>query len=431
MPYEADYELGDRLMGAFHNLTENMGWSKPHSADCEHGRMCADDVLNDTAHTYRASLFDLLLSLKDTFFSPVLATLPQDVEVMEFVADHGVKYSEYQRSIKSVGWLEEHGTCMDNLREGRSTIEQAGRGAFARRHVAKDSVIAPIPLIHADRNLMWMYTATEEPHPDSSQYQPDYEQQPVHQQLLLNYCFGHRDTPLLLCPYGLNTALINHSKEETNAKIDWSGKSTRRPEWLLQHPSEWVHEMTAGLAFDLIATRDISEGEEVFIDYGDEWEQAWQEHLEQWQSPPQAEKYIPAYMLERSEKLRTTAEGSYSGETKDIFCRDEYRIFAGFDRADYHLHACRIADRYQDPETGEYRYTAEIMERIEFVDVLGQPDLCQEFFREVLFDVPRDCFFIEDAFYSRDHAQPWSFRHDIRIPDHLMPDDWIDDISEH
>jgi len=277
---------------------------------------------------------------------------------------------------------------------------------------------------------MGMYNAVEDSHQELSEHPPDHEQQPMHQQLLLNYCFGHRKTQLLLCPYGVSTSLINHSKENANARIKWSDRSTRRPEWLMQHPSEWIHEMTAGLAFDLVATRDIRRGEEVLIDYGDEWEQAWRAHVEQWERPMNAEKYMPAYMLERFQKLRTTGEGSYSSETKDIFCRDEYRIFAGLEKAEYHLHSCRIAERFRDPKTGEYRYVAEIMERIEYMNVAGKHDSCQEEFREVLFDVPRDCFFIEDAFYSRDHAQPWSFRHDMRLPDSLFPDAWIDDIRE-
>ena len=410
-------------MEALVNLTRSMGWSSFH--ECEPGTMCKRDVLNQTILDYRQSLYDLVLSLKDTFFSPVLATLPQDLNVLDFVADHGTRYSEYQRSIKDVDWLKENGTCMDNLRVGLSTIPQAGRGAFAHRKIAKGAVVAPIPLIHADRNLFNMYNPVEESRPGMTEHQTDHEH-PVHQQLLLNYCFGHRDTQLLLCPYGVNTALINHSKERANAKIVWSEKSTRRPEWLLMHPTEWIHEMTAGLAFDLVATRDIERGEEVLISYGEEWESAWNEHVTHWQAPPHSDSYIPAYQLDRIKKLRTTAEGSYSSENKDIFCRDEYRIFAGFKKADYHLHSCRIADRYWDQKSGEYRYTAEIVERLEYVDAVGYPDLCFEYLREVLFDVPRDCFFIEDSFYSRDHAQPWSFRHDIRIPDELIPDAWID-----
>jgi len=33
---------------------------------------------------------------------------------------------------------------------------------------------------------------------------------------------------------------------------------------------------------DIVALRDIQEGEEIFIDYGPEWGNAWMEHQKQW-----------------------------------------------------------------------------------------------------------------------------------------------------
>ena len=255
VPHEEHYDLGDNLMRSLYNVTESMGWLS-QSADCSPNEVCDSEMMDETVLKYRENLYDLVLSFKQNFFSPVLATLPQDVKVMEFVADYGTRYSEYQRSIRSLEWLQEHGTCMDNLRLGKSTITQAGRGAFAHRPIQKGDIVAPMPLIHVDRNLLYMYEPMMNSHPDMPDHQPDHER-PVHRQLLLNYCFGHRDTQLLLCPYGVGTALINHSKERANAKIVWSDKSTRRPEWLLMHPSEWMHEMSAGLAFDVVATRDI------------------------------------------------------------------------------------------------------------------------------------------------------------------------------
>lgn len=424
-PREEHYELGDELMAAFYNLTENVGWAT-HDATCDHDseQACKSPVLDATAATHRKELYELILSLKDTFFSPVLATLPQDVGVVEYVAHHGVRFGEYLRSIQTIEWLEEHGTCMDNLREGKSSIPQAGRGAFAHRPIASGQVVAPLPLIHVDRNVLAMYGSVEEVHPDSPHHQADAER-PLHQQLLLNYCFGHRDTQLLLCPYGVTTALINHSQQKANAKIVWSEKTMRQPEWLLQHPTEWIHELTAGLAFDLVATRDIQQGEEVLIDYGDEFEEAWNRHVQNWRPPSDAEAYVPAYKLDELEKIKTVAEGSYSSESKDIFCRDEFRIFAGFEKAEFHLHSCRATDRWQNAD-GDYRYNVELFERVEYFEADGYPDICFEILREVLFDVPRDCIFIEDAFYTRDHAQPWSFRHDMRIPDEIFPAAWID-----
>jgi hypothetical protein len=48
-------------------------------------------------------------------------------------------------------WLEEDGECMDNVRDGTSTIPHAGRGqTFANRKSPKGSLLAtaPISLIH-------------------------------------------------------------------------------------------------------------------------------------------------------------------------------------------------------------------------------------------------------------------------------------------
>lgn len=410
IPREEHYEEGDEFIQSFQNLADSIGWSFPL---CGHGENCMQNKLDSTPWENLQNLLDLILFLKDTFFSPVLATLPQNAEVLDYVADQGVRYSEYNRSIRTIEWLKEHGTCMDNLQPGQSTIPQAGRGAFARRNIAQGDVVAPLPLIHANRNLLDMYGP--------------FHESPVHQQLLINYCFGHSDTDLLLCPYGVGTALVNHSRERHNAQLVWSDKSTRRPEWLLQHPSQWMNEMTAGLAFDIVATRDIRMGEEVLIDYGEEWQTAWNRHQRDWKPPLDADTYIPAYMLDLEQKLRTVAEGSYSSKDKENLCRDEFRALAGLEASEYHFHACRIAHRYLDDTTGEYRYTAEIVDRLELMQEDGEYEMCIEVLTEVLFDVPRECFYIEDSFYSRDHAMPWAFRHDIRIPDYLIPDAWIDD----
>jgi SET domain-containing protein len=39
---------------------------------------------------------------------------------------------------------------------------------------------------------------------------------------------------------------------------------------------------SAGLAMTFVATQDIQPGEEIFLDYGDSWEKAWNEHVEKW-----------------------------------------------------------------------------------------------------------------------------------------------------
>ena len=43
----------------------------------------------------------------------------------------------YNSSIRDLEWLQKHGRCMDNIRDGVSQIPHAGRGAFARRFISK------------------------------------------------------------------------------------------------------------------------------------------------------------------------------------------------------------------------------------------------------------------------------------------------------
>ena len=39
------------------------------------------------------------------------------------------------------------------------------------------------------------------------------------------------------------------------------------------------------MIFDVVALRDIEVDEEIFIDYGQDWDLAWNTHIEQWKSP--------------------------------------------------------------------------------------------------------------------------------------------------
>ena len=95
-------------------------------------------------------------------------------------------------------WLQRHGTCGDHIRAGLSTLPQAGHGAFASRYLPEGTVVAQLPLIHVtNRSRLNMYHFSKE---DPTRPSPEEGQRPP--QLLLNYCYGHNESTLLLCPYG-------------------------------------------------------------------------------------------------------------------------------------------------------------------------------------------------------------------------------------
>ncbi len=67
----------------------------------------------------------------------------------------GTAYQDYNSTIRSVALLEQHGQCMDNIKDGVSILPDAGRGARANRFIPKGGLVALAPLIHVpDRYVL-------------------------------------------------------------------------------------------------------------------------------------------------------------------------------------------------------------------------------------------------------------------------------------
>ena len=260
--------------------------------------------LNDKLEKTYSTLVDII-NIFDTG-TRVTNALPKSLDDLKDVfkrkAEDGMR-SSFQHILaentiieRDVTWIEENGLCLDLIRPGKSTISQAGRGAFSRSHIKKDSIISPVPLNTInDSDNMLMYELIEDEEGDWVRK----DDKPIGKQLLLNYCFGHHDSKLLLCPM-TNAVLINHcssrasggdhcGNEGPNAKITWASPSWDHTtaEWLGKSLEE-IHAATKlghrGLSFEVVATRDIKPGEEIFVDYGIHWEQAWNDHVLNWQT---------------------------------------------------------------------------------------------------------------------------------------------------
>jgi len=259
--HETDHETADALLNTYVGLRD---------------QLCADsNVKCSTSEAEEGTLhqdwYSLMTKLSSVWPSRALGALPKDPTQVEEIAQIGTVYTDYSRSRRSIEWLEENGACMDNIVPGTSSIPQAGRGAFAKRFIPEGGLVGPAPALHVKRHLMSMYPTTYDE--KTGELVADTSRMPIHAQLLLNYCFGHRHSSLLLCPYGAVTQLINHApKEKANARIVWDRKLMQHPEWLDQPLDEFIYGTHAGLMFDYIATKDIQPGEEVLIYYGKEWE---------------------------------------------------------------------------------------------------------------------------------------------------------------
>ena len=199
---------------------------------------------------------------------------------------------------KSATELEQNGMCLDNILPGKSTIDDAGKGAFSSRYIAKGAVIAPAPLIpirHRNALKMTQFRINDE---------TGEREYIFGNQLLLNYCFGHPKSSLLFFPYSPTVNLINHDSKRTNAKLQWSESRLHFGKEWLEYPLDKFNSINrTGLLMEIVATRDISISEEILLDYGRGWEEAWNRHVQEWQPAVDVDGYVYPTDLDNQDEL--------------------------------------------------------------------------------------------------------------------------------
>lgn len=424
VPFNRHYEMADELIDKFiGNVTS---WQKEDTTETK--------FLN--SENFEQEIWDFIVQLRNIWDrSKVMFALPGKNsttvdDLMQLMDFGGSKLQDYNDTIKDQEWMDEHGQCMDNIRNGISKIPDAGRGAFANRFIPKGGLVAPAPLIHLpNRSSLIIYDHMITP---VGKWRRNVDS-PSHHQLLLNYCFGHEDSSLLLCPYGYLNFLFNHDHETANAKVVWSEKKRlRHPEWFDMSVSDWGKEFHSGLALDFVALRDIEKEEEITIDYGIEWETAWNEHVQNFDRPRRG--YMPAFELNKVVDLRIPTifepiENQFEGVI--TFCHNyyfpedynftPYSFETDEDKdEDFIWHyTCRVLMRHDDD-----KYTVEVFHRERWLNKFDVYEQHHDTPLYILFDVPRDAMFFRDKVYNRDHHQPWSFRHEMRLPDEIFPDIW-------
>jgi hypothetical protein len=385
----------------------------------------------------------VLVPLKRSFDSRTLNALPDRWEDALTAAKAGELAAILQpQHIRSVQWLEEHGTCIDHIRPGISTLPQAGHGAFATRDLPAGTVIAISPLHHLPSyTFMNMYNFSE--HPDShGRHWYKLVDQIEHHQLFLNYCYGHSKSTVLLCPYGAGVSYVNHNQTQQNVGLEWPTS----PDFV---PS--MHNATAvakGLVKDLgisvrpqlaiqyVATKDIQRGDELFLDYGDEWEQMWWEHVARYRPPENP--YISAHLW--NEEFADTAILTEIQQHVDpypdnlqirchsILMRDEANMYATYMWTDKDYgYSCRIVDRFRDDDKSFDLYTV-VLEWQPGLDDDDDELAAQLEYHRITWvertDVPRSAIRFFDMPYTTDMHLSSTFRHKIGIPDEMFPDQW-------
>ena len=191
----------------------------------------------------------------------------------------------------------------------------------------------------------------------------------------------------------------------------------------------------AKTAFDFVATRPIQEGEEIFLDYGDEWEHAWQKHVEDWAPVNGAAEYECAddlnaamasgelELLTEFERLRRNLPGlppNVDLECNDFFSDNLWITLAeegildqeveAYESKAQHWH-CYILRTEKSANNGEILYT---------VEARNDDDTASRIWE----NAPRAMFKFFDKPYTSDIFLENAFRHHINIPDKMIPDTW-------
>jgi hypothetical protein len=327
----------------------------------------------------------------------------------------------------SLEYLKTNGFCLDNLRPRKSRLKEAGRGAFATRDLEKNSIVAPVPvaLVHRDELRIPYHN----------------NQQPEHQ-LLLNYCFGHKSSSWLLFPFSPVVNLVNHYNE-ANVVLRWSTASNFN-----KSSEDFGHNPM--MLLELVASRPIKAGEEIFLDYGRDWEDSWWKHVrEVWK--PNQKHYTPSYVMDdaiqmmrteqeqkehpypdsiftscfyrysdRSEEERNTAKND---QRKDSLTSFRWHLTKGLYDLN-NLRPCRVLKRMEG-KSGRSSYAVRMLNW----PGLNDDEIIPEHELHIVTHVPRSAIRFSDKTGTTDQHLKNAFRHEIGLPEDLVPSAWkIDNI---
>ena len=154
------------------------------------------------------------------------------------------------------------------------------------------------------------------------------------------------------------------------------------------------------------------------FDYGEEWEDAWMKHMQQWQPPESAENYISPQQLNENQStpIPTHDEDMELLSHIDVWChfspksiKADTHVWQEHDMlADMEYPVHRIIDRHPSQEA--YIYTVEL--NVE----MNSPYIVN--------NVPRRALSFYKKNYQSDIFIEGAFRHEMIIRDELFPSAW-------
>ena len=316
-------------------------------------------------------------------------------------------------------------------------VPEVGKGLVAKRVIPADAVIVSSPMVPMHRRELDIHDATVNS-----------------KQLLLNYVYGHPDSDLLWLPFGPAISFLNHN-DAPNAQIRWhvsKKKTTARRQQhhdadLLKWPADSVSQAHGrSLTLDVVALREIQPHEEIVIDYGSAWREAWANHLTTWlrrqPTDAAARQYQSAESFHQSQGgiVRTVEEQKSLPypNNMETFCycmehnadnigeeqvpTDDVRYFDFEHEVDHScFRPCAVLERHQNPGDTHPTYTVQLSQS----DNIRIIEHCVIYAEYVVSHVPHSAIIVVDRPYTTDVFLPSAFRHEIGMPEGMYPANWM------
>ena len=162
----------------------------------------------------------------------------------------------------SMDILREKGHCLTDIFVNSTTIPAASKGVFSKRRFKKNEVVSISPVLVVPKHVL---------------------QRNGRSSVLLNYCFASSEHDVAFLPTG-TAAMINHGTGATaNVGIrwfDWEGRDVLDLLQSVDVAKDLIGARSAPLHMEYFALRPLSAGEELLLDYGQEWEAVWRVYLQ-------------------------------------------------------------------------------------------------------------------------------------------------------
>lgn len=198
----------------------------------------------------------------------------------------------------------------------------------------------------------------------------------------------------------------------------------------------------AGLMLEFVATRDIRPDEELFLNYGESFENAWNAHAKSWASTPRDSSVGTAYTqdLNKINTIRTQSEQRRHPYPDNVFTSCYYSYADGLRKNKKNrdglytwiksnsiffvknLRPCMILDRHESGSKSDSMYTVGILNRFGLI----QEERLPEGQRHIVTGVPRNAIIFSNKIYTTDQHMSSAFRHEIHLEETVFPLQWQD-----